>query len=107
MDILYVSRLVFWEVLSLFEILGVIMRKICGGMYFNDKIGMQLFFVMFVLVIDNFLVIIEVWMVLEFGFVMIVVEKINEDEFQCLQKIIDDIVNSIDNFYGEVDKEFY
>jgi GntR family transcriptional repressor for pyruvate dehydrogenase complex len=106
-DMLGVSRPVLREALSSLETLELITRKTRGGTYFNNKIGSKPFSVMLALSVGNLPAIIEARMALELGLVTMAAEKITDEQLERLKETIDKIAGSIDNNYGEVDKEFH
>ncbi|WP_261305228.1 FadR/GntR family transcriptional regulator [Paenibacillus andongensis] len=106
-DMLGVSRPVLREALSSLEALEVITRKTRGGTHFNNKIGSNPFSVMLALSIGNLPAIIEARMALELGLVAIAAEKITNEQLKRLKETIDEIAGSVDNNYGEADKEFH
>lgn len=106
-DMLGVSRPVLREALSSLEALEVITRKTRGGTHFNNKIGSNPFSVMLALSIGNLPAIIEARMALELGLVSIAAEKITNEQLNRLKETIDEIAGSVDNNYGEADKEFH
>lgn len=106
-DMLGVSRPVLREALSSLEALEVITRKTRGGTHFNNKIGSNPFSVMLALSIGNLPAIIEARMALELGLVAIAAEKITNEQLNRLKETIDEIAGSVDNNYGEADKEFH
>ncbi|MCY9670152.1 FadR family transcriptional regulator [Paenibacillus alginolyticus] len=106
-DMLGVSRPVLREALSSLEALEVITRKTRGGTHFNNKIGSNPFSVMLALSIGNLPAIIEARMALELGLVAIAAEKITSEQLNRLKETIDEIAGSVDNNYGEADKEFH
>lgn len=107
MEMLEVSRPVLREALSSLETLEVITRKTRGGTYFNNKIGSKPFSVMLALAVDNLPAIIEARMALELGLVTMAAEKITDAELDKLKDTIDQIAQSTDGNYGEMDKEFH
>lgn len=107
MEELDVSRSVLREALSSLDSLGIITRKTREGTFFNNKIGSHPFSVMLALAHDNLPAIIEARMALELGLVAIAAEKISEEQLAKLKETIDMIESSIDNNYGEADKEFH
>lgn len=106
-EMLDVSRPVLREALSSLETLEVITRKTRGGTYFNSKIGSKPFSVMLALAVDNLPAVIEARMALELGLVTMAAEKITDGQLAKLKETIDLIAGSVDNNYGEVDKEFH
>lgn len=107
MEELDVSRPVLREALSALETLGVITRKTREGTFFSDKIGAHPFSVMLALAVDNITAIIEARMALELGLVTMAAEKITDEQLERLKETIDIMAKSIDNNYGEIDKEFH
>ncbi len=107
MEELNVSRPVLREALSALETLGVITRKTREGTFFTNKIGSQPFAVMLAVSVDNLPAIIEARMALELGLVTMAAEKITDEQLERLKETIDLIANSVDNDYGEIDKEFH
>ncbi|MCZ8517182.1 FadR/GntR family transcriptional regulator [Paenibacillus filicis] len=107
MELLNVSRPVLREALSSLEILEVITRRPRGGTFFNDKIGSRPFSAMLALAVDNLPAVIEARMALELGLVTIAAEKITDEQLVKLKDTIDRIASSVDDNYGEVDKEFH
>lgn len=106
-DMLGVSRPVLREALSSLEALEVITRKTRGGTHFNNKIGSNPFSVMLALSTGNLPAIIEARMALELGLVSMAAEKITSEQLKRLKETIDEIAGSVDNNYGEADKEFH
>ncbi|MDQ0877581.1 GntR family transcriptional repressor for pyruvate dehydrogenase complex [Paenibacillus sp. V4I3] len=106
-EMLGVSRPVLREALSSLEALEVITRKTRGGTHFNNKIGSNPFSVMLALSIGNLPAIIEARMALELGLVAIAAEKITNEQLERLKETIDEIAGSVDDNYGESDKEFH
>ncbi|MBD2870052.1 FadR/GntR family transcriptional regulator [Paenibacillus arenilitoris] len=106
-EMLDVSRPVLREALSSLETLEIITRKTRGGTYFNNKIGSKPFSVMLALSVGNLPAIIEARMALELGLVTMAAEKITDEQLARLKETIDKIAASVDNNYGEVDKEFH
>lgn len=106
-EMLGVSRPVLREALSSLETMEVITRKTRGGTYFNSKIGSRPYSVMLALTAGNLPAIIEARMALELGLVTMAAEKITDDQLHRLKLTIDEIANSVDNNYGEIDKEFH
>ncbi|MDD9268308.1 FadR/GntR family transcriptional regulator [Paenibacillus sp. GCM10023248] len=102
-----VSRPVLREALSSLETMEVITRKTRGGTYFNDKIGSKPYSVMLSLAAGNLPAVIEARMALELGLVTMAAEKITDEQLQRLKLTIDAIANSVDDDYGEIDKEFH
>ncbi|MFP3121938.1 FadR family transcriptional regulator [Ectobacillus funiculus] len=107
MEELQVSRPVLREALSALETLGVITRKTREGTFFTNKVGSQPFSVMLAVSVDNLPAIIEARMALELGLVTMAAEKITDEQLARLKETIDLIANSVDDDYGEVDKEFH
>lgn len=106
-EILQVSRPVMREALSSLESLGVITRKTRGGTYLNNKIDSHPFSIMLALSMDNLQAIIEARMVLELGLVTMAAEKITDEQLKELKITIDQIAESPDDNYGEIDKKFH
>lgn len=107
MEELQVSRPVLREALSALETLGVITRKTREGTFFTNKVGSQPFSVMLAVSVDNLPAIIEARMALELGLVTMAAEKITDEQLARLKETIDLIANSVDDNYGEIDKEFH
>lgn len=107
MEMLEVSRPVLREALSSLETLEVIKRKTREGTFINDKIGSKPFSVMLALSVDNLPAILEARMALELGLITMAAEKITDEQLARIKKTIDHIAESVDNDYGEFDKEFH
>ncbi|MEW9669568.1 FadR/GntR family transcriptional regulator [Ammoniphilus sp. 3BR4] len=107
MEMLEVSRPVLREALSSLETLEVIKRKTREGTFINDKIGSKPFSVMLALSVDNLPAIVEARMALELGLITMAAEKITDEQLERIKQTIDRIAESVDNDYGEYDKEFH
>ncbi|NOU95885.1 GntR family transcriptional regulator [Paenibacillus sp. LMG 31456] len=106
-DMLGVSRTVLREALSSLEALEVITRKTHEGTHFNNKIGSNPFSLMLALSIGNLPALIEARMAIELGLVSMAAEKITSVQLKRLKETIEEIAGSVDNNYGELDKEFH
>lgn len=107
MRMLEVSRPVLREALSSLETLEVVTRRPRGGTYFNDTIGSKPFSLMLALAVDNMPAIIEARMALELGLVTMAAERITDEQLARLRVTIDQIAESVDNNYSEIDKTFH
>ena len=107
MEMLDVSRPVLREALSSLETLELIKRKTREGTFINDKIGSKPFSVMLALSVDNLPAIVEARMALELGLVTMAAEKITDKQLDRIKLTIDRIAESVDDDYGDYDKEFH
>ncbi|MED4552948.1 FadR/GntR family transcriptional regulator [Lysinibacillus capsici] len=107
MEILGVSRPVIREALSSLEALEIINKSPRGGTFVNKRVGSSPFKTMLSINSLNHEALFEARMVLELGFVTVAANKISQVDLDKLALTIKNIEESIEDSYGEQDKEFH